>query len=234
MGRGTRVATSQSPWRCTRWRESEHGRTKDMARKQSGQREDFPKQDTPSVDREMRPPLPREPEPAIERPVQLGDERKRRPENPDASPGERAGDRHRDGRGRGPGRGAARPRRRGAGHRWQTRSRPPRRRIRSRRDGDAVSVPSLKGGARHDSRGAIHPDRVLHEIPIGGYGFSGRRHPDHVKPEKAVQLLEDVGGRLLVPMHWGTFDMNREPSGSPRKGSSRRPSAEGSRNGSAC
>jgi L-ascorbate metabolism protein UlaG (beta-lactamase superfamily) len=32
-----------------------------------------------------------------------------------------------------------------------------------------------------------------------------------VNPEEAVQLYEDVRGRLLVPMHWGTFELNREP-----------------------
>jgi L-ascorbate metabolism protein UlaG (beta-lactamase superfamily) len=30
-----------------------------------------------------------------------------------------------------------------------------------------------------------------------------------------VQLLEDVKGRLMVPMHWGTFDLNREPFREP-------------------
>jgi N-acyl-phosphatidylethanolamine-hydrolysing phospholipase D len=51
-------------------------------------------------------------------------------------------------------------------------------------------------------------------VPIGGYsGF--KRHPNHVNPEEAVQVFEDVGGRLMVPMHWGTFDLNREPPDEP-------------------
>jgi N-acyl-phosphatidylethanolamine-hydrolysing phospholipase D len=54
-------------------------------------------------------------------------------------------------------------------------------------------------------------------IPIGGYSSYGRRHPNHVNPEEAVQLFQDVGGRLMVPMHWGTFDMNREPTDEPPK-----------------
>lgn len=54
----------------------------------------------------------------------------------------------------------------------------------------------------------------LAAIPIGGY-FALDRHPNHVNPEEAVALLEDVGGRLMVPMHWGTFDMNREPFREP-------------------
>jgi L-ascorbate metabolism protein UlaG (beta-lactamase superfamily) len=52
-------------------------------------------------------------------------------------------------------------------------------------------------------------------IPIGGYSSYDKRHPNHVNPEEAVQLLEDVKGRLMVPMHWGTFDLNREPFREP-------------------
>ena len=52
-------------------------------------------------------------------------------------------------------------------------------------------------------------------IPIGGYSSFTARHPNHVSPEEGVQLFEDVGGRLLVPMHWGTFALNREPYREP-------------------
>jgi N-acyl-phosphatidylethanolamine-hydrolysing phospholipase D len=55
-------------------------------------------------------------------------------------------------------------------------------------------------------------DLVL--MPVGGYS-GWQRHPNHVSPEEAVQLFEDVGGRLMVPMHWGTFDLNREPADEP-------------------
>lgn len=52
-------------------------------------------------------------------------------------------------------------------------------------------------------------------IPIGGYSAFTARHPNHVNPEEGVQLFEDVRGRLLVPMHWGTFALNREPHHEP-------------------
>jgi N-acyl-phosphatidylethanolamine-hydrolysing phospholipase D len=52
-------------------------------------------------------------------------------------------------------------------------------------------------------------------IPIGGYSSYARRHPNHVNPEEAVQLMEDVKARLMVPMHWGTFELNREPFREP-------------------
>jgi N-acyl-phosphatidylethanolamine-hydrolysing phospholipase D len=52
-------------------------------------------------------------------------------------------------------------------------------------------------------------------IPIGGYSAFTARHPNHVSPEEAAQLFEDVQGRLMVPMHWGTFALNREPYREP-------------------
>jgi N-acyl-phosphatidylethanolamine-hydrolysing phospholipase D len=55
----------------------------------------------------------------------------------------------------------------------------------------------------------------LATVPIGGYSAYVSRHPNHVNPEEAVRLFEDVGGQILVPMHWGTFDMNMEPFAEP-------------------
>jgi N-acyl-phosphatidylethanolamine-hydrolysing phospholipase D len=55
----------------------------------------------------------------------------------------------------------------------------------------------------------------LAAIPIGGYSAFDGAHPNHVNPEEALRLFEDVGGRLLVPIHFGTFDMNREPFAEP-------------------
>jgi N-acyl-phosphatidylethanolamine-hydrolysing phospholipase D len=52
-------------------------------------------------------------------------------------------------------------------------------------------------------------------IPIGGYSSYDERHPNHVNPEEAIQLLEDVRGQMMVPMHWGTFELNREPFREP-------------------
>jgi N-acyl-phosphatidylethanolamine-hydrolysing phospholipase D len=52
-------------------------------------------------------------------------------------------------------------------------------------------------------------------IPIGGYASYAGRHPNHVNPEEALQILEDIQGRLIVPMHWGTFALNREPFREP-------------------
>jgi N-acyl-phosphatidylethanolamine-hydrolysing phospholipase D len=55
----------------------------------------------------------------------------------------------------------------------------------------------------------------LAAVPIGGYRTYGVRHPNHVNPEEAVALFEDIRGRVMVPMHWGTFELNREPFHEP-------------------
>jgi N-acyl-phosphatidylethanolamine-hydrolysing phospholipase D len=52
-------------------------------------------------------------------------------------------------------------------------------------------------------------------LPIGGYSSYESKHPNHLNPEEAVQLFEDLHARLLVPMHWGTFKLNREPFREP-------------------
>jgi N-acyl-phosphatidylethanolamine-hydrolysing phospholipase D len=52
-------------------------------------------------------------------------------------------------------------------------------------------------------------------LPIGGYSAFTARHPNHINPEEAMQLFDDLRGRVLVPMHWGTFALNREPFREP-------------------
>jgi N-acyl-phosphatidylethanolamine-hydrolysing phospholipase D len=52
-------------------------------------------------------------------------------------------------------------------------------------------------------------------LPIGGYSDFRYHHPNHLSPEETVQAFEDLKARLLVPMHWGTFELNREPFREP-------------------
>lgn len=42
-------------------------------------------------------------------------------------------------------------------------------------------------------------------VEIGAYNESWA--DIHMGPEQAVQAVQDVGGRLLLPVHWGTFDL---------------------------
>jgi N-acyl-phosphatidylethanolamine-hydrolysing phospholipase D len=55
----------------------------------------------------------------------------------------------------------------------------------------------------------------LAAIPIGAYLPAVIMRPSHTTPEEAVQALEDVQGRRLLPIHWGTFDLAEEPIEEP-------------------
>jgi L-ascorbate metabolism protein UlaG (beta-lactamase superfamily) len=55
----------------------------------------------------------------------------------------------------------------------------------------------------------------LAAIPIGAYLPAVIMRPSHTTPEEAVQALEDVQGRRMVPIHWGTFDLAEEPIEEP-------------------
>jgi L-ascorbate metabolism protein UlaG (beta-lactamase superfamily) len=52
-------------------------------------------------------------------------------------------------------------------------------------------------------------------VPIGAYQPAALMRPSHTTPEEALQVLEDVRGRALVPIHWGTFDIAAEPLDEP-------------------
>jgi N-acyl-phosphatidylethanolamine-hydrolysing phospholipase D len=75
--------------------------------------------------------------------------------------------------------------------------------------GDTGSDPHMKAIAER-----LGPIDVA-ALPIGGYSSYQSKHPNHLNPEEAVQLFEDLHARLLVPMHWGTFKLNREPFREP-------------------
>ncbi|KAA8963413.1 MBL fold metallo-hydrolase [Mycobacterium sp.] len=61
--------------------------------------------------------------------------------------------------------------------------------------------------------GAEHGPFDVTLMPVGAYN---RAWPDiHMNPEEAVQAHRDVGGRLLVPIHWGTFRLAPHPWAEP-------------------
>ena len=75
--------------------------------------------------------------------------------------------------------------------------------------GDSGPLPVL-----FEQIGAAHGPFDLTLLPIGAYDPYA---PDvHVTPEQAVAAHEALGGRVLLPVHWGTFDLSfhgwREPA----------------------
>jgi N-acyl-phosphatidylethanolamine-hydrolysing phospholipase D len=55
----------------------------------------------------------------------------------------------------------------------------------------------------------------LAAIGIGAYTPPAMMRFTHTTPEEAVQALEDVQGRVLLGIHWGTFDLAEEPLDEP-------------------
>jgi N-acyl-phosphatidylethanolamine-hydrolysing phospholipase D len=55
----------------------------------------------------------------------------------------------------------------------------------------------------------------LAAIAIGAYMPPAMMRFTHTTPEEAVQAFEDLRGRILLGIHWGTFDLGEEPLDEP-------------------
>ena len=63
--------------------------------------------------------------------------------------------------------------------------------------------------------GRRFPAMLTAMMPIGAYSPAWFMEHHHVNPEQAGQAFLDVGARVLVPMHWGTFQLTDEPLSEP-------------------
>lgn len=70
-------------------------------------------------------------------------------------------------------------------------------------------------GAYFASIGARYPGIDVAMLPIGAYAPRWFMQTMHMDPEEAVRAACDVGARVMVPMHWGTFRLSREPALEP-------------------
>ena len=52
-------------------------------------------------------------------------------------------------------------------------------------------------------------------LPIGAYSPAFLMQKEHTNPEEALQVFSDLGGKLFIPMHYGTYDLSNEPLGEP-------------------
>ena len=60
----------------------------------------------------------------------------------------------------------------------------------------------------------LRPEVAL--LPIGAY-FPDSYRSVHTSPEEAVRGFVDLGARQMIPMHYGTFRLGREPMDEPLK-----------------
>ena len=51
------------------------------------------------------------------------------------------------------------------------------------------------------------------DVAIFGNGAYDPWHGNHANPEEVWQMFLDSGARYLVPIHWDTFRLGREPLG---------------------
>ena len=58
----------------------------------------------------------------------------------------------------------------------------------------------------------LHPQVAL--LPIGAY-FPDTYRSVHTSPEEGLQAFVDVGAETMIPMHFGTFRLGREPMEEP-------------------
>ncbi|MFG3496899.1 MBL fold metallo-hydrolase [Streptomyces sp. NPDC047928] len=64
--------------------------------------------------------------------------------------------------------------------------------------------------------GRRHPGIDLALLPIGAYAPRWWLRDVHTDPEEAVRAFQDLGARLMAPMHWATFILSAEPVLEPR------------------
>ncbi len=58
----------------------------------------------------------------------------------------------------------------------------------------------------------LHPEIAL--LPIGAYKPDSFRAA-HISPEEALQAFNDLGARVMIPMHYNTFRLSEEPMHEP-------------------
>ena len=61
----------------------------------------------------------------------------------------------------------------------------------------------------------LFPNIDIAIIGIGAYKPEWFMHPNHASPGDALRAFHDLGAKVMIPMHYGTFDISDEPVGEP-------------------
>jgi L-ascorbate metabolism protein UlaG (beta-lactamase superfamily) len=70
-------------------------------------------------------------------------------------------------------------------------------------------------GSHFREAGQLFPGIDVAILGIGAYKPEWFMHPNHASPTDAVKAFHDTGAEIIVPMHYGTFDISDEPIGEP-------------------
>lgn len=62
---------------------------------------------------------------------------------------------------------------------------------------------------------ALFGDIDICLLPIGAYSPQWLMAREHMNPEEAFLAFHDLGGKLFIPMHYGTYNLTDEPMGEP-------------------
>ena len=52
-------------------------------------------------------------------------------------------------------------------------------------------------------------------MPVGAYKPDYIMNNSHISPKKSLHAYTELGGKVFIPMHYGTFDLSDEPPGEP-------------------
>ena len=63
--------------------------------------------------------------------------------------------------------------------------------------------------------GELFPSIDYFLVGIGAYEPNWFMKPNHATPDEAVQAFMDAKARVMIPMHYGTFELSDEPPGEP-------------------
>jgi L-ascorbate metabolism protein UlaG (beta-lactamase superfamily) len=70
-------------------------------------------------------------------------------------------------------------------------------------------------GSHYKEAGILFPNISVAMIGVGAYSPRWFMSPNHQDPQKAVQAFNDTRAKMMIPFHYGTFDMADEPLSEP-------------------